>query len=38
MTIEPEHVAILITVILPAAVLGAAAINALAHKGEDNGK
>lgn len=35
MTIEPEYVAILITIILPAAVLGAAAINALAHKRKD---
>ena len=32
MTIEPEYIAILITIILPAAVLGAAAINALTHK------
>jgi len=36
MTIEPEYVAILITIVMPAAVLGAAAINALAHKGKDN--
>lgn len=32
MTIAPEHVAILITVILPAAILSAAALNALRHK------
>lgn len=36
MIVEPEYVAILITVILPAAVFGAAALNALTHKGKDN--
>lgn len=36
MTVEPEYVAILITIILPAAVLGAAALNALTHRGGDN--
>lgn len=35
MTIAPEYVAILVTVILPAAVLSAAALNALMHKGKD---
>jgi hypothetical protein len=34
--LAPEHFALLITVILPAAVLGAAALNALMHK--DKGK
>ena len=38
MTIEPHHFAILIFVIAPAVVLGAAAINALNHKGKDNDK
>jgi hypothetical protein len=35
-TIEPHHFAILIFVIAPAAVLGAAALNAFMHKGKDN--
>jgi hypothetical protein len=35
-TIEPEYIAILITIVMPAAVLGAAALNALTHKGKDN--
>lgn len=32
MSIAPEHFALLITIILPAAVLGAAALSAIMHK------